>query len=360
MPDRAPSVLAVRLDGLGDVLLTGPALRQVAAHSSRLDLLVSPSGAPAAHLLPGVDDVLVVDAPWCGYTPSAVVPGVLDALLHELRHRHYDEALVFTSYHQSPLPMALLLKWAGVAKVSGTSDAYPGSLLDVRHRRVAGGDDPGTGGGHEVQAAQALATAAGFPAAPGEDDRLRIRPVRVRPAPRPYVVVHPSASVPSRSPSPALAGEVVVALRRAGWDVVVTGPPADAGSAIAGSLADTDLAGQTTFPELAGVLAGAACVVAPNTGPAHLAAAVGTPVVSLFSPVVPVDRWIPWGVPTVVLGDQQAACRGTRARHCPVPGHPCLGGIGAGDVVEAVEGLVGPFPGGPQALSEQRSEEARA
>ncbi|MDU0315381.1 glycosyltransferase family 9 protein [Phycicoccus sp. M110.8] len=360
MPERAPRVLAVRLDGLGDVLLTGPALRQVAARASRLDLLVSPAGSPAAQLLPGVDEVLVVDAPWCGYTPAAVVPGVLDRLLHELRSRHYDEALVFTSYHQSPLPMALLLKWAGVARVSGTSDAYPGSLLDVRHRRVAGGDDPGTGGGHEVEAARALATAAGFPPAPGEDDRLRIRPVPVHAASRPYVVVHPSASVPSRSPLPTLAGEVVVALRGAGWDVVVTGPPADAGSAIAGSFADTDLAGQTTFPGLAGVLAGAACVVAPNTGPAHLAAAVGTPVVSLFSPVVPADRWAPWGVPTVVLGDQQAACRGTRARQCPVAGHPCLGGIRPQDVVDAVESLVGPPPGERQPLPAHRSEEARA
>ena len=166
-------------------------------------------------------------------------------------------------------------------------------------------------------------------------------PVPIPPTTRRYVVVHPTASVPSRTPSAALAGEVVVALQRAGWDVVVTGPPGDATSATAGSVADRDLVGSTTLPELAGVLAGAACVVAPNTGPAHLAAAVGTPVVSLFSPVVPVERWAPWGVPTVVLGNQEAACRGTRARRCPVPGHPCLDGIRPAEVVAAVELLAG-------------------
>ncbi|MDR6864742.1 glycosyltransferase family 9 protein [Phycicoccus sp. 3266] len=360
MTDRDPHVLAVRLDGLGDVLLTGPALRQLAARAGRLDVLASPAGAPAARLLPGVDDVLVHDAPWGGFTPPSVVPRVMDGLLHELRRRRYDEAVVFTSYHQSPLPMALLLKWAGVSRVSGTSDAYPGSLLDVRHRRVADGDDPGTGGGHEVQAARALATAAGFPEPPGDDDRLRIRPVPVHAAAGPYVVVHPSASVPSRSPSATLAAEVVAALRRAGWDVVVTGPPGDAGSAIAGSLADADLVGRTTVPQLAGVLAGAACVVAPNTGPAHLAAAVGTPVVSLFSPVVPADRWAPWGVPTVVLGDQGAPCRGTRARRCPVAGHPCLGDIRPQDVVAAVERLAGSPGRRPDEVPEGRGEEARA
>ena len=61
-----------------------------------------------------------------------------------------------------------------------------------------------------------------------------------------------------------------------------------------------DLAG------LAAVLAGAGVVVVGNTGPAHLAAAVRTPVVSLFAPVVPAERWRPWGVPGTLLGDPSA------------------------------------------------------
>jgi ADP-heptose:LPS heptosyltransferase len=79
--------------------------------------------------------------------------------------------------------------------------------------------------------------------------------------------------------------------------------------------------------------------VAGNTGPAHLAAAVGTPVVPLFAPVVPAARWAPYGVPTVLLGDQDAPCRDTRARECPVPGHPCLTSVTPQDVVAAVEKL---------------------
>uniref|UniRef100_UPI0035259D52 glycosyltransferase family 9 protein n=1 Tax=Streptomyces sp. PU_AKi4 TaxID=2800809 RepID=UPI0035259D52 len=93
-----------------------------------------------------------------------------------------------------------------------------------------------------------------------------------------------------------------------------------------------DLGGRTGAAELAGVLAGAACVVTGNTGPAHLAAAVDTPVVSLFAPVVPAERWRPYGVPYVLLGDQDAPC--------PVPGHPCLDTVTALDVVAAVDKLV--------------------
>jgi ADP-heptose:LPS heptosyltransferase len=77
--------------------------------------------------------------------------------------------------------------------------------------------------------------------------------------------------------------------------------------------------------------------VVANTGPAHLAAAVGTPVVSLFAPVVPAVRWAPYGVPRVLLGDQQAACRGTRARTCPVAGHPCLSAVTTADILTALD-----------------------
>ncbi len=102
-----------------------------------------------------------------------------------------------------------------------------------------------------------------------------------------------------------------------------------------------DLGGRTSLPMLAAVLAGADVVVAPNTGAAHLAAAVGTPVVSLFAPVVPAARWAPSGVPAIVLGRQDAPCAGTRARVCPVPGHPCLDLINPADVVSAVAELAG-------------------
>jgi hypothetical protein len=56
---------------------------------------------------------------------------------------------------------------------------------------------------------------------------------------------------------------------------------------------------------------------------------------------VPAVRWAPYKVPSVLLGDQAAPCRDTRARECPVPGHPCLNSVTAADVVAAVEKLTG-------------------
>lgn len=347
MSDRlGPRVLAVRLDSEGDVLLTGPALRRIAARAGRLDLLVSPSGAAAAELLPGVDRVVVTSVPWAGVPAPAPHPELFDELLTTVSRGRYDECVVFTSYHQSPLPMALVARWAGIPRVVGTSDDYPGTLLDVRHRRMPEGDDTGADGGHEVEAMCALAEAAGYPAVDGDDDLLRIVP---QPVPSwigfGHIVVHPSSAAPSRAIGAMRAADFARALRDDGWHVVVTGGP---GEETLGRLVTpaggTDLTGRTTLAELGGVLATAAAVVVGNTGPAHLAAAVGTPVVSVFAPVVPAERWRPWGVPHVLLGDQEAACRGSRARRCPVPGHPCVAEVSAADVVAAVRSLAAAPP----------------
>src|SRR5207253_2668624 len=71
------------------------------------------------------------------------------------------------------------------------------------------------------------------------------------------------------------------------------------------------------------------------------------PVVSLFAPTVRLELWRPWRVPHVVLGDQDAACATSRARECPVAGHPCLAGITAREVTEAVRHLTTGREGGP-------------
>jgi ADP-heptose:LPS heptosyltransferase len=78
--------------------------------------------------------------------------------------------------------------------------------------------------------------------------------------------------------------------------------------------------------------------VVGNTGPAHLAAAVGTPVASPFAPTVPGVRWRPWAVAHELLR-RDVPCANCRARTCPVAGHPCLSGVGVGEVLAAVERL---------------------
>jgi len=115
-------VLAVRLDNDGDVLLTGPAVRALAAGGDVVDLLVAPSGQAAATLLPLVSDILVFDPPWSGFDAPPTDPPAIEALVTLLRRRAYDQAVVFTSFHQSALPMALLCRLAGIPHVAASSE----------------------------------------------------------------------------------------------------------------------------------------------------------------------------------------------------------------------------------------------
>ncbi|AXB42394.1 glycosyltransferase family 9 protein [Amycolatopsis albispora] len=329
-------VLVVRSDNLGDVLLAGPAVRAVAANADEVSFLAGPRGRAAAELLPGVDRVLSWCAPWIDPEPPAATPASLGELRDRVRAVRPDRALVLTSFHQSPLPMALALREAGVPWIGAISEDYPGSLLDLRHR--VDGDPP------EPERALSLAEAAGFRLPPGDDGKLAITgplpDVTALTGEPGYVVVHPAASAPAREWGAERYAEAVEALVEHGYRVVLTGAPGDRELsrriACPGAL---DLTGHTDLRELAAVLAGAAVVVAPNTGPAHLAAAVRTPVVSLFAPVVPAARWAPYGVPVELLGDQDAACRDSRARRCPVAGHPCLNRVGAAEVLTAVRRL---------------------
>jgi ADP-heptose:LPS heptosyltransferase len=324
------------MDNAGDVLLAGPCVRAVAAHAESVTLLAGPHGRAAAGLLPGVDTVLTWCAPWIDPEPPPLTESSAQVLIDRIRALAPDRALILTSFHQSPLPLALLLRMAGVPWIGAISEDYPGSLLDLRHH--VAGDPP------EASRALSLAQAAGFSLPSGDDGRLAVRKplpemTSVTGAPG-YVVIHPGASVPARQVSAARSAEFAKALAAAGHRVVVTGAAGErelTREVAAGEF--PDLGGRTNLPELAAVLAGASVVVAPNTGPAHLAAAVGTPVVSLFAPVVPASRWAPFAVPYVLLGDQTAACRGTRARECPVAGHPCLESITPEQVVEATAEL---------------------
>jgi ADP-heptose:LPS heptosyltransferase len=333
-------VLVVRLDSMGDVLICGPAVRAVAAHASKVTMLVGPRGIEAARLLPGVDDVIVWDCPWISAETAPVCSADVERVTAAIGTTGATEALVLTSFHQSALPTALVLRLAGVGWISALSVDYPGSLLDMRLPEPDDGPEP--------VRMLAVAEAAGFARPASDDGRLAVVDVGASvPADLPpeFVVAHPGAAAASRTCSPGAWAAIVRALRDAGWAVAITGSASERGTVDAvlhAQRADDgirDLAGTLTLAQLAAVMRSASCVIAGNTGPAHVAAAVGAAVVSLFSPVVPARRWAPYGEAVTVLGDQDAPCADSRATTCPVPGHPCLDGVPSATVVAAVAAL---------------------
>ncbi|WP_375399145.1 glycosyltransferase family 9 protein [uncultured Amnibacterium sp.] len=343
MADRPRRVLVARMDSMGDVLMAGPAIRAVAARpDTEVWLLAGPRGEAAARLLPGVAQVRVIGTPWITAVDRPVDRLLVDEVEALVTECDPDEVIVLTAFHQSPLPIALLLKLAGVQRITGASVQASAGLLDIR---LLPGDDfpediP------EPERNLRIVAAAGYTLPDGDDGALAVIAIDDPPAvlaslPPRYLVVHPGAQVPAREYPAQQHAAAVEQLTALGHPVVVTGGrhERDLTALVAGTTG-IDLGGRLDLRGMVAVIGGARVMVVGNTGPAHLAAAVGVPIVGLFSAVVPAVRWAPYGVPTVLLGDQHAACRGTRAQLCPVPGHPCLTGVPPEAVVAAAQRLL--------------------
>ena len=224
--------LAVRLDAIGDVLMTTPALRALRASGPgrHLTLLTSSAGGAVAALIPEVDAVIAYDPPWMKATPERASAALEYAMAERLAAGRFEAAVIFTVYSQSPLPAALLLWLAGIPLRLAHCRENPYQLLtdwipDPEPTRLVR---------HEVRRQLDLVGAVG--AATG-DERLSLRvpaPARRRVrdrldklglAGRPWVLVHPGATAPSRRYPPESFAEVVRGLAAAGLPVLLAGGP---------------------------------------------------------------------------------------------------------------------------------------
>lgn len=340
-------VLAVRLDNLGDLLMTTPALAAIrtADPAMRLGLLTSPAAAAAAPHLPFVDEVIAGRVPW--------MPGGADAdcaaLAARLAAGHWEAAVIFTVCTQSALPAAMLLRAAGIPRVLAQVRENPYALVSdwVRETdRLEPGRPELPPPRHEVQRALDLVAHAGWHAS---DTRLRFEPgaaAHARIADRlraagvgDWAVLHPGASAPSRRWPATRFAAVARGLSAAGLTPVLAGSAEECApvvSALPPGVA-LSLAGALDLGELAALIDGARVLVANNSGPAHLAAAVGTPVVCLYAGTNPQHR--PWRVPCRVLAEP-VPCAPCLRSICPEGHHACLERVTADTALQAARELI--------------------
>ncbi len=346
-------ILAVRLDNLGDVLVTTPAIHAVKAAlpGVELTLLASPVGAQTGRLNPDIDSVIVYQAPWMD--PWQRLPQDCDReqrMIATLHDRRFDGAIIFTSFRQSPLPAAYLCYLAGIPLRLAASIDGPGSLLTTRYKhpdRMM----------HEVERGLDLIGAIGFPAAEldlvlrvpdGDRDRIReLLHARGIDRDRPVVVIHPGCSMPARTypwERYAEVGDLLV--ERLGATVVLSGT-GDERALVdqvyarlrPGSRRETHrLAGTLPFATFCALIETADLLITNNTGPMHIAAALKTPVVTLFALTNPPEQWGPWRVPHRQLY-HEVPCRLCYSRVCPY-GHECLSLITPEMVTDAAKELL--------------------
>ncbi|AKQ60239.1 glycosyltransferase family 9 protein [Bordetella hinzii] len=344
---EARHVLGVRLDNMGDVLMSTPALRALRAPGRRISLLTSSAGAALAPHLADVDDVLAYDASWVK-REGASADGDRQAI-ERLRELRPDAAVIFTVHSQSALPAALMLRLAGVPRVLAYSRENPYQLLTD----WVSEPEPHRVRRHEVLRQLTLVRTVG---ATTDDTRLgflvrEIDRVGLRrklsrlgvAEPGGWIAAHGGASAPSRRyPAERLAG-ALEALRGEGRRMLLLGGADEGGlgEALAARRQRLpgliDLTGQLTLGELGAAIEGAAVLICNNSGPAHIAAALGVPVVDLYALTNP--QHTPWQTPQRVL-NREVPCRGCRRSVCPQGHHACLAGVEPREVADAARELL--------------------
>lgn len=343
----AERILAVRLDQLGDVLMTEPALAALRGGGRRhVTLLTSRTGSALGPLLPSVDDVIGYDAPWMKVSARRD-PGADLVLVERLRAGRFDAAVIFTVNTQSALPAALLTYLAGIPLRAARVRERPYQLLTDWVEE----DEPDLPVRHEVERQLSLVRRLGFaPRREGMAVRVAahhrsqalssLRRAGIR-ADEPWLLLHPGASAPSRRyPAESFAAAARRLVREDGWQLALVGDAGDRelvervhasiGPAGASVVTDLDLGG------LAAATAMASVFIGNNSGPMHLAAAVGTPTVVTYA--LTNVQHTPWRVPCRVLTNE-VPCRNCLRSVCPVGHHACLRGIRPAAIVDAVREL---------------------
>ncbi|WP_376794940.1 lipopolysaccharide heptosyltransferase II [Thermogemmatispora sp.] len=311
-------ILIIRLDLIGDLVLSLTLVHALKRTypEAEIDLLAMPSTAPIAGADPALAQLLTYD-PNIWRRPKALVRGSnwreAAALLRRLRARHYDLAVsVF-----GPWAALLALLSGARRRVGFAGEGYPGFMTDpVPGRHWQPGDRR-----HEVDYCLELARAAGVNVrADDRFPRLSIDPEarrevkmllkRLDPAlatdeqaeatglpSRPLVVCHVAShnGYAKRWPIPYWARLLAGLAQEAQAHLVLTGASGDLPIIQAilqrleeeRSTAVLNLAGQTTLPQLAALMQMADLVISGDSGPMHIAAATGVPLIAIHGPTDP-------------------------------------------------------------------------
>ncbi|MGG6268650.1 lipopolysaccharide heptosyltransferase II [Leptolyngbya sp. AN03gr2] len=341
--NQAKNLLCIRLDTIGDVLMTTPAFRALkdSVPDRRLTLLTSSAGNAIASLIPEIDHTIVYDSPWLKATAPRESPKPEYEMIELLKQHQFDGAIVFTVFSQNPLPSAFLCYMAEIPLRLAHCHENPYQLLTDWIKDP----EPDRGIRHEVQRQLDLVAEIG---ATTENQRLSIRieqKDRDRVSqilsslnlPKQWTVIHTGATAPSRRYSieqfAIVADQLILEHDCA---VIFTGSTLELD--IVAQIQSRMLAKahslvcQLSLSELTALIELAPVLITNNTAPAHLAAAVGTPVVDLYALTNP--QHTPWQVSHRLLF-QDVPCKYCYKSICPEGHHHCLAKVAPETVVKA-------------------------
>jgi lipopolysaccharide heptosyltransferase I len=337
-PPRAQPrrVLIVLMGAIGDVVRALPLAGRIrrAWPDSHLAWAVEPKSAPILERHPWLDEVILYDR---RRAPLAFAP-----FLQRVRAGRFDLVLDLQRHLKSGVASLISgapLRWGFAAANTKEfnhlfSNHHIAPQPKLRLKLV-----------QYQEFADALGLAPApieFGLAPSLEERARVRELLAA-APRPLLGVILGSSWPSRIWFPESIAAVIEGLRTPAngdaplYPVLLGGPDetALAGEVMRnlGSAPALNLAGRTPLRDLIAIFSECAAAFGPDSGPMHIAAAVGCPIVSLWGSTAP-ERSAPWGYADLALAGA-IPCHPCYLRDCPV-GRECMRRIAPADVIAAL------------------------
>jgi heptosyltransferase-2 len=337
----AKKILVMRYRFIGDTVLTVPFLRNLreAFPAARIDLMIEPFSGQVIEGCPYVDGVVPFEFKTIHTYSAATERGKLAGYIHYwklIKKERYDAVFVL----KRSLSSALLVRAAGVPRRIGFSTEGRGMLLTDR---VVYRHDQ-----HEVENfldclrvidAPIRSKALELWPTPGNDAKVKTRFFRAGwNADDLKIIIHPAASLPAKQwPLDRFASVMHVLRDRYQARFIYTGAKGDAALyreiEKRGSFDGLDLCGIADLRENISVYRAADLFFGVDSGPMHMAAAAGVPVVALFGPTDE-RKWGPWGQGHTVI-TRRLSCYPCKPHKCA--DNECMKRITVEEAVEAVE-----------------------
>lgn len=305
------NILCIRPDTMGDILMLTPALRALKeTYGAHITLLTSKSGSAITSFISEIDETIAADLPWEKNSEGFKTGKSIRTLVKKIRTKKFDVAFIFTSFSQDPFPSALIALMADIPIRIAYSHNNPYHLLT----QWTPDPEPQKHIRHEVQRQLDLV---GHIGAKTKNSHLSLTvPTKsvkslvekllkngISPD-EPLIIMHTTASSQKRIYSKK--GFVKAAkkiLQKTQYQIIFTGVESEKKyiKSIQEEVGNRSysLAGKLTLPEMITLIDLAKLLISNNTGPVHIASAVGTPVVDVYARTNP--QHTPWNVSSSVL-----------------------------------------------------------
>jgi lipopolysaccharide heptosyltransferase II len=299
------NILCIRPDNMGDLIMTGPAIRALKnTFNARITVLTSSMAAGIGKLMPEIDEVMTADLPWVKTTEIPDI-NIFNDIVHAVREKKFDAAVIFTVYSQNPLPTVMLAYLAGIPLRLAYCRENPYKLLT----NWVPDKEPYTLIKHQVRRDLDLVASVGaatvneqlFLQAGKQSKQIvleKLTGIGCN-SDHKWLILHPGVSETKRQYPTEKWIAVGKILRDAGYQLLITGSASEkaltkqiqngigVGCFATGGLFNLD--------ELVTLIDLSSVIIAVNTGVVHIAAALQTPVVVLYALTNP--QHTPWASP---------------------------------------------------------------